>query len=178
MTKKSNDTCNCISDHRSLIDVKTSAATDCMHFVPVFVFFVVSTLRSIRHFRNDTRLSSGANSKSQNLTLLWFSSHKTRLNPRNVFFENNSLHSSVILLSFAESFSSGSNGFPDKLLFLLSFVSLLLLLSLLFKFADVEGPELDVDDDAAGSFLIIVDGGEPSSCLIDVTTSCSDEPTR
>jgi hypothetical protein len=87
------------------------------------------------------------------------------------------LHSSsVILLSLAESFSSG-NGLPDELLFLLSFVSLLLLLSLLFTLLEVEGPEPDgVDNDGVGSFFIIVVGGEPSSCFIDVTTSCSDEP--
>lgn len=76
-----------------------------------------------------------------------------------------------------ESFSSGCKGFPDELLFLLSFVSLLLLLSLLFKLLDVEGPDPDeVDDDGAGSFFIMVEGGEPSSCFIDVTISCSEEP--
>lgn len=89
-------------------------------------------------------------------------------------FQEN-LHSSLILLSFAGSFSSGSRGFPDELLFLLSFVSLLLLLSLLFTLLEVEAPpELD-DDDGAGSFLMMLVGGEPSSCLIDVTMSCSDE---
>jgi hypothetical protein len=83
------------------------------------------------------------------------------------------LHSSALLSFAAESFSSG---FPDVLLFLLSFVSLLLLLSLLFTVAEVDGPEFNADEDAAGSFLMIVEGGDPSSCLIDVTISCSDEP--
>lgn len=60
------------------------------------------------------------------------------------------------------------------MLFLLSFVSLLLLLSLLFTLLD-EAPE--PDDEGAGSFLMIVAGGDPSSCLIEVATfNCSDEP--
>lgn len=75
-----------------------------------------------------------------------------------------------------ESFSSAIKGFPDELLFLLSFVSLLLLLSLLFTLLDVEGPEPDdVEDDGADSFFMMVEGGEPSSCFIDVTISCSEE---
>lgn len=87
------------------------------------------------------------------------------------------------------SLSSGNSGFPDELLFLLSFVSLLLLLSLLFTvlaFAFEDGPPpapvLDDDDDEAedaelaGSFLMIFVGGEPSSCFMDVTINCSDVP--
>lgn len=61
------------------------------------------------------------------------------------------------------------------MLFLLSFVSLLLLLSLLFTLLD-EAPEPD-DDEGAGSFLMMVAGGDPSSCFIEVATfNCSDEP--
>lgn len=39
---------------------------------------------------------------------------------------------------------------------------------------EVEAPEpdgVDDDDDGAGSFLIMVVGGDPSSCFIDVTIS-------
>jgi hypothetical protein len=59
---------------------------------------------------------------------------------------------------------------------LLSFASLLLLLSLLFTLLEVEAPEPDDEDEGAGSFLMIFVGGDPSSCLIEVTTSCSDVP--
>lgn len=38
---------------------------------------------------------------------------------------------------------------------------------------ELDGP---ADEDGAGSFLIMFVGGDPSSCLIDVTTNCSDEP--
>lgn len=74
------------------------------------------------------------------------------------------------------SFSSGNRGFPDELLFLLSFVSLLLLLSLLLTLLEVEAPDAEDEEDGAGSFFMIFVGGEPSSCLIDVTISCSDVP--
>lgn len=79
---------------------------------------------------------------------------------------DNQLHnsrSSVILLSFAESLSSGIKGLPDELLFLLSFVSLLLLLSLLLTLPEPDAPEPDDDEDAVGSFLMMFVGGEPSS---------------
>ena len=83
------------------------------------------------------------------------------------------VHSSVILPSFIEAFSSE---FPEVLLlFLLSFVSLLLLLSLLFTLFvlfELEGP----DKGFAVSFLIMFVGGEPSSCFIEVTINCSVGP--
>jgi hypothetical protein len=62
---------------------------------------------------------------------------------------------------------------------LLSFVSLLLLLSLLLTLLEVEAPAPDdVDEDGVGSFLMMFVGGDPSSCFIDVTTSCSVEPKK
>jgi hypothetical protein len=68
--------------------------------------------------------------------------------------------------------------FADEL-FLLSFVSLLLLLSLLFELFVFVLEVLPDADEVAGfvdSFLIMLVGGEPSSCFIDVTISCSELP--